>query len=263
MNRLPSEWRRLYAPTVPGSDATAQADLIDGTQLVDAQGRVRALVLQLGRPADWRALSRLWQGVQLDLAWPAPAIAVSGKDGHQLWFSLAQPVPVAQARALLTALQARYLGDVAAARVDLWPMTDASAPQGVRHAAVIPAEPDRPEHWSAFVAPDLAPIFNDTPWLDLPPNLEGQAELLARLVSISPDEWEVAQAQLGVTTAAPPTAMPAAPPEHSNPATPAEPQHSPTGPHTDPRRFLLDVMNNEALEMHLRIEAAKALLPLP
>ena len=103
MNRLPSEWRRLYAPTVPGSDATAQADLIDGTQLVDAQGRVRALVLQLGRPADWRALSRLWQGVQLDLAWPAPAIAVSGKDGHQLWFSLAQPVPVAQARALLTA----------------------------------------------------------------------------------------------------------------------------------------------------------------
>ena len=45
MNRLPSEWRRLYAPTVPGSDATAQADLIDGTQLVDAQGRVRALVL--------------------------------------------------------------------------------------------------------------------------------------------------------------------------------------------------------------------------
>lgn len=73
----------------------------------------------------------------------------------------------------------------------------------------------------------------------------------------------MAQAQLGVTTAAPPTAMPAAPPEHSNPATPAEPQHSPTGPHTDPRRFLLDVMNNEALEMHLRIEAAKALLPLP
>ena len=46
---------------------------------------------------------------------------------------------------------------------------------------MIPAEPDRPEHWSAFVAPDLAHIFNDTPWLDLPPNLEGQAELLARL----------------------------------------------------------------------------------
>lgn len=261
MNRLPSEWRRLYAPTVPGSDATAQADLIDGTQLVDAQDSVRALVLQLGRPADWRALSRLWQGVQLDLAWPAPAIAVSGKDGHQLWFSLAQPVPVAQARALLTALQARYLGDVAAARVELWPVTDASAPQGVRHAAVIPAEPDRPEHWSAFVAPDLAPIFNDTPWLDLPPNLEGQADLLSRLASISPTEWQEAQTLLGVTTPALPTTPTATAPEHRALATPIEPKHAPTGPHTDPRRFLLDVMNNEAIEMHLRIEAAKALLP--
>jgi hypothetical protein len=28
-----------------------------------------------------------------------------------------------------------------------------------------------------------------------------------------------------------------------------------------PKRFLLDVMNNEALELALRIEAAKALLP--
>jgi hypothetical protein len=130
MNRLPSEWRRLYAPTAPGPDAVAQADPIDGTHLVDAQGRVRALVLQLGRPADWSALSRVWQGVQLDLAWPAPAIAVSGKDGYQLWFSLAQAVPVAQARTVLTAVQARYLGDVAPARVDLWPVTDANVPQG-------------------------------------------------------------------------------------------------------------------------------------
>ena len=65
---------------------------------------------------------------------------------------------------------------------------------------------------------------------------------------------------LPAPTATPPTPT-AAPPEHRTPATPAEPQHSPTGPHTDPRRFLLDVMNNEAIEMHLRIEAAKALLP--
>jgi len=28
-----------------------------------------------------------------------------------------------------------------------------------------------------------------------------------------------------------------------------------------PRQFLLDVMNNPAVELHLRIEAAKALLP--
>ena len=115
----------------------------------------------------------------------------------------------------------------------------AHAPQGVRHAAVIPAEPDRPEHWSAFVAPDLAPIFNDTPWLDLPPNLEGQAELLARLVSISPDEWEVAQAQLGVTMVAQPTTPTAASPQRSAPATPATTERAPAVSQSDPRRFLL------------------------
>jgi hypothetical protein len=30
---------------------------------------------------------------------------------------------------------------------------------------------------------------------------------------------------------------------------------------SDPRRFLLSVMNNSTAELHLRIEAAKALLP--
>lgn len=265
MNRLQSEWQRLYACTGtarPDSpDAAPQAHPIDGIDLVEAPGRVRALVLQLARPANWSALSRVWQGVQLDLGWPAPAIAVSGTDGYQLWFSLTQAVPVAQARAVLAALQARYLGDIAAARVDLWPVPDASAPQGWRHARPVPAEPERPEQWSAFVAPDLAPVFNDTPWLDLPPNLEGQADLLSRLVSISPTEWEGAQAQLGLTTAAPTTAPLAAPPAPSAPAVHLAPGRATTRPQTDPHRFLLDVMNNEAIEMHLRIEAAKALLP--
>lgn len=256
MNRLSYEWQRLYAPApTVGAEATTPADPIDEIHLVDTQGRVRALALQLGRPADWSALSRVWQGVQLDLGWPAPAIAVSGTDGYLLWFSLTQAVPVAQARAVLAALQARYLGDIAAARVDLWPVPDASAPQGVRHARPIPAEPERPEQWSAFVAPDLAPVFNDTPWLDLPASLEGQADLLSHLASISPTEWEMGQMQLGVTTAA------TAPPEPSAPAVPLTAERAPTRPQTDPHRFLLDVMNNEAIEMSLRIEAAKALLP--
>lgn len=265
MNRLQSEWRRLYAPTGtarPDSpDAAPQSHPIDGIDLVDAPGRVRALVLQLARPADWSALSRVWQGVQVDLGWPAPAIAVSGTDGYQLWFSLTQAVPVAQARAVLDALQIRYLGDIAAARVDQWPVPDASAPQGVQHARPVPAEPERPEQWSAFVAPDLAPVFNGTPWLDLPPNLEGQADLLSRLASISPTEWDGAQALLGVTTPALSTTSTAAAPEHHAPVTSAATGYSPSSPQTDPRRFLLDVMNNETIEMHLRIEAAKAMLP--
>ena len=68
MTRLRQEQRRLYAPAGPAG--------ADDFALIDDQGRVRALVIELRRPADWSAASRLWQGVQADLKWPAPAIAV-------------------------------------------------------------------------------------------------------------------------------------------------------------------------------------------
>lgn len=239
MHRLHAEWQRLYAA---GPDPRG----------LDAQGRVRALVLQVARPADWRALSMVWQGVQTELALPAPAIAVNGRDGFQLWFSLAQPVPVAEATAFLSALQARYLPELAPERVSRWPVADAQAPQGLRHAEPLPdpqGQPVRPEQWSAFVAPDLAPVFNDTPWLDMAPNLEGQADLLARLVSLSATDWAAAGAQLRTTSVS--STLP-----EEQVAT-----RAPIGTHTDPHQFLRDVMNHEGIDMALRIEAAKALLP--
>lgn len=100
MNRLQQELRRLYAPQ---ADARLDLDL-DARGLVDAQGRVRAMVLELARPANWAALSAIWGGVRADLALPAPAIAVNGSDGCQLWFSLLEPVPVPQAEAFLDLL---------------------------------------------------------------------------------------------------------------------------------------------------------------
>ena len=99
MNRLQSELHRLY--------------LADESGLLDEQGRVRAMVLELTGPADWDVLSAVWRGVQADLELPAPAIAVSGTDGLQLWFSLEAPVPAAQAQAFLAALCAHYLPGVA------------------------------------------------------------------------------------------------------------------------------------------------------
>ena len=250
MNRLLSEWQRLYAA---GPDRA----------WADPQGQVRALVLELSRPADWRTLSRAWQGVQADLALPAPAIAVTGRDGYQLWFSLDQAIPLPHATAFLASLQARYLADVPPERVRLWPMADEQAPHGWRHTAPLPALDGQavcPDQWAAFVAPDLAPVFNDTPWLDLPPNLEGQADLLSRLRSVSAAEWQTACAQLNplpTTTASHPTREASTSPD-SLPSAP-DARHVP--PHTDPHSFLLSVMNNVALDMALRIEAAKALLP--
>lgn len=102
--------------------------------------------------------------------------------------------------------------------------------------------------WSAFVATDLAPMFADEPWLDMPPNPDGQAQLLAPLKSIPPAEFELALQQLRPTTGL------TAPGLASNAL-------ALTAASLDPKRFLLDVMNNDSLDLALRIEAAKALLP--
>lgn len=229
MNRLQSELHRLYLSPNDNS-------------------QVRAMVLELARPADWPALSAMWKGVQTDLALPAPAIAVSGIDGYQLWFSLTTPVTVAQAQAFLAALRERYLGDVAAQRVRLMP----SIP-----AETVPALQEKTGNWSAFVAPDLASLFADEPWLDRQPAGEGQADLLCRLKSIEPTALELALTLLrpaGVAVNLGPIASPTA-----SPATTGSVAAG--GDELDPKRFLRKVMNDAGIEMHLRIDAAKALLP--
>ena len=256
MNRLQRQLQRLY---VPQADARPDLDL-DARGLVDAQGRVRAMVLELARPADWAALSAVWGGVQADLALPAPAIAVNGSDGFQLWFSLLQPVLATQAGAFLDALRRRYLGDIAPARVALLPARATSSAGPPLHARPVPALQADSGRWSVFVASDLVPMFADEPWLDIPPNPDGQAQLLAPLKSITPAEFESVLKQLrsAAVSAAVPVAVPAAVQDAHGLASNAAAQ---TAASSDPRRFLLEVMNNQSLDLALRIEAAKALLP--
>jgi hypothetical protein len=120
---------------------------------------------------------------------PAPAIAINGHDGYQLWFSFAQPLPPARRQAWLQALCTRYLPELSPARLRLWP---GAAPQ----LPVVPAEQPGSGLWSAFVAPDLAAVFGDEPGIDLPPGPEAQADLLARLKPIGTAEFEAAWQQL-------------------------------------------------------------------
>ena len=224
MNRLEAELERLYRCREAGPAAE------DG---------VRAVVLELARPAAWEPLARVWQGVQADLELPAPAIAVSGVDSYQLWFSFSEPVRPAAAAALLEGLRARYLAEVAPERIRAGPPGAAPPP--------FEAGPGR---WSAFLSPDLATLFADEPWLDLPPGTDAQAELLSRLASIQPAGLQRAMERLD---------SPSDPPDVA--ATALDARSAPAGGTRDPRRFLLDVMNDEAVALHLRIEAAKALLP--
>ena len=76
MDRLHRELHRLYAPRLRG-EPDARPGLL---KLVAADGRLRAIVLEVARPADWDLLAAVWKGVQTELELPAPAIAVNGQD---------------------------------------------------------------------------------------------------------------------------------------------------------------------------------------
>ncbi|MDY0743777.1 hypothetical protein SNE35_04640 [Paucibacter sp. R3-3] len=199
----------------------------------EGEGRTRAARLELARPADWDALGALWRGVQADLGLPAPAIAVNGVDGYQLWFSFATPQPLDEIAAFLDALRQRWLAGIAEARFSTSLRPDEEE---------LPPRQTGDEQWFAFVAPDLAPVFAETPWLDLTPNPEGQAELLSRLASIADADFRRAMQDLAPA-----------------PTTSAAPAGKAT--ESDPLAFLSRVMNDTAAPLALRIEAAKALLP--
>jgi len=249
MNRLQSELHRLYLP---------QSEAGTGS-LIDAEGKVRAMVLELARPANWELLAKVWRGVQAELELPAPAIAVSGTDGFQLWFSLAESISVAQAHGFLASLRSRYLPELAANRMGLWPGVDASSAGQALHARLPPAEQGQTGNWSAFVAQDLAPVFTDTPWLDIPPSHDGQADLLCRLEGTKPPAFEAALERL---RPAAPAAQAQAPEATSlDAAGPMPKRPVPSAGSADAKRFLLRVMNDDTVALALRIDAAKALLP--
>lgn len=238
--KLTLELQRLFL--LPASHAEGAP-----LALADAGGRVRAAVLGLQRAPDWGVLGRVWHGVQAELGLPAPGIAVSGVDQMQLWFSMAAPVPAAQAHAFLERLCQRFIADVEPRRLRLWP-----AAQGGEPPAQVPALQDT-GNWSAFVAPDLAPVFGDTPWLDIEPNEEGQAQLLRVLAPIPPADFEEAMTALR----APDSSAAQAPAPAVKAPTPPEPAQS---AQAQARAFLLHTMNDDSVALALRIEAARALL---
>lgn len=239
MNRLQAEQRRLYLT----QDAT-----LEDSGLIDGLGQVRAMVVDVAQPAGWDAVAALCQGIQDELDLPTPAIAVSGGAGFQVWLSLAEPVSVLHAQAFLTALCQRFLSTVPARHVQCLPVAEPSAALPARHASLVPALQGATGRWSAFVAPGLASMFADEPWLDVQPGIDAQAQLLCRLESISVADFARVKKELGLLDgkAAPGGGLGTAVPDSTE---------------TDPRRFLLSVMNDPAVEMRLRIEAAKALLP--
>lgn len=254
MNRLQTELQRLYFPHEPAADTPAATD--SGLELITIHGQVRAMVVEVAQAAGWDGVASLWQGIQDELELPAPAMAVSGIDGYQVWLSLVEPIPVAQAQDFLESLCQRYLSGVMPQHIDVRPVADASAPRQARHARMVPALQTPTGHWSAFIAPGLASMFADEPWLDLPPSDDAQAKLLVSVQSIQPTDFQRAQQQLRTGK---PASVPTGPAASAGQLTDTSQERGHDV--SDPRRFLLSVMKDPGTELHLRIEAAKALLP--
>lgn len=258
MNRLQAELHRLYLLRSPtGEDAS-----FEDSGLTSPDGCVRAMVLELARPADWNALSKLWQGVQEDLELPAPAIAVSGIDSYQLWFSISEPVPAVEARRFLEYLCLRYLNHVAPGRMDIKPSLETLSSGQMQHAKMVPALWKETGRWSAFVAPDLAALFSDEPWLDVCPSADAQADVLSRLVSTKVTDFQMVLLRLGAAADTTTSHLALAATESGGGKPGLEhTARSSSGVSLDPRRFLLDVMGDMTIALHLRIQAAQALLP--
>lgn len=235
----------------PAGDASIALDL------TSPDGRVKALVIEFARSVHWPQAAALCQGLTDDLELPAPAVAVGGPAGYQLWLSLAEPLPLATARAFLQTLRQKYLCDVPAAALRLYPGEGSDCPR------LPPAALDN-GGWTAFIDPTMGAMFADETWLPMAPNADKQADMLATLSSIKTADFQRALAQLqaelpGLAEASAGDHSPSA--EPSKPASAAKPGLHLGGDFSDPKDFLLALMNDAGTSPEQRIEAAKTLLP--
>jgi hypothetical protein len=288
MNKLMAELERLYffdgqqgdrqKPEASGDGANESANAAandaatDGNgpadeqsvalNLLGADGMVRALVVGFCRSGDWALAATLYQAVQNDLSLPAPAVAVSGSTGYWMIFSLAEPVPHAKALTFLDGLRRNYLFDLPEASLTLRPDSGAAT------LMTLPPSQLASGKWSAFIDPAMGGLFFDEPWLEMAPNNDRQADILAGLESITGDDFATAlsllQAALDLSVAAAATRAVAA--DHSSaavarPARRRSLQNVGSG-YSDPQSFLLAVMNDPSASARHRIAAARALLPV-
>lgn len=258
MNKLMTQLQRLYFLPARAGEISDPAN--DGLLLVGPDGMARTMVVKFERPADWEQVARLYQALQDELDLPAPILSISGHQGYRLWLSLAEAVPVAQARRFLAALRRTYLAGIPDEKLEFLPAP--GQPSSVAPAAseLLPAQHEATGKWSAFIDPSLGAMFIDEPGLEMAPNMDRQAEILAGAKSIAAAEFQRALSQLET-----PVAPDAGPAEQGGgqPAEAGRP-HSPlnVGSHySDPKSFLLAVMNDPSASAGQRIKAAKALLP--
>jgi len=283
MNKLIQELGRLYflpeqrgysrQQVDSGNPAVGTASLItppairqslDGTatvalNLVNPEGLVRALVITFDRAKDWTHLTALYQALEEDLELPAPAISISATGGFQLWLSLADCVPVAQAMAFLEALCSKYLADIPLRHLKLYPGINESSAGQPPTVDLVPGFHQASGKWSAFIDPSMGGMFLDEPGLDMAPNMAGQADILAKFESIKSQDFQRALTSFQSPMTVAPKLVESVPNDQYELTS-----HSRLdvgSNYTEPKSFLLAVMNSPSASPDQRIKAAQALLP--
>ena len=224
-----AELRRLYAAADVAGDAVQ-------LPLLDATATARALLIEFPQASDWPSVGATLSYLADELALPRPALSVSAGGAFTLWLALASPRPLPQLAAFFDGLRVACLSDLPADRLRCHPLS------GLATVPVVPAFDAEVERWSAFIDPGMGSMFISEPGLEFPPNSERQAEMLAVLRAIDDRQFARVMAQLPTPPQAAMDALPLA------------------GHFTDPAAFLLAVMNDAAVPIGERINAASALL---
>jgi len=292
MNKLIHELQRLYflqeqqwqnpklgprgSPNSPSEGVVTPELLAKSLQgatsvalnLVASDGMARAMIVGFERASDWEQVAKLYQGVQEDLELTAPAVAVSGRAGYQLWFSLTECVPVAQVLAFLDALRLKYLADVPLSSLKFRPDAGEFSTTGQSLVNLVPAIHEVTGKWSAFIDPTMGAMFVDEPGLGTAPNMDRQADILSRLKSIKPKDFQRALDILHPPIEAAPPCAERSAAEQMDGAGESAPdvgrmrsKLNVGNNYSDPKSFLLAVMNDPSARASQRIKAAKALLP--
>lgn len=275
MNKLIHELQRLYfldagADPAISSEGSLTPELMAncmdgestvGLNLVSADGLVRAMVVVFEKASDWERVAKLYQGIQEDLELPAPAISVSGHAGYQLWLSLAACIPEIKVRLFLEALRQKYLADVSLSGLRLLPYAGQSL------INLVPALHEETGKWSAFIDPSMGAMFVEESGLDMAPNMDRQGDMLSGLKCIKTGDFERAldilqsEAESKVRLKEELAAELKVNARQSAGLGHEYSKLSISNHFTDPKTFLLAVMNDASASAGHRIRAAKALLP--
>jgi len=284
MNKLIAELQRLYflqdqqwqshdrgeggVITATVLTQSFAGELNAALNLLGLDGQVRAMAICFDRAADWEQVAELYQVVEETMELPAPAISISGKSGYKLWLSLAESVPLMQAQAFLQGLSRTALSDFPISHFRLCPGGGETVDAEFCLLDLVPALHSSSGKWSAFIDPAMGGMFVEAPGLEMAPNLDRQADILARLKSINAEDFKRVLGRFESQIEVQEQLEEAVENERRQVSMQAGVEADRASStlnlgsiFSDPKSFLLAVMNDASATASQRIEAAKALLP--